>query len=128
MKPTFNFSPAAKGLAAAANLEVARNELSAAASSNPLRNISGEPPWSSAVDGVVAVVVVGPEVSVLELAGTAVGWAGTAVGSSLPQAAKATMAMSMNTPISIRWECVNMGSFRIRLYKLLPPEFLGTIW
>jgi hypothetical protein len=79
------------------------------------------------VDGLVAVIDVGPEVSVLELAGTAVGSAWTAVGSSLPQAAKATMAMSMNTPISIRWECVNMGSFRIRLYKLIPPEILGTI-
>ena len=123
MKPTFSFSPAAKGLAAAANSEVARKVLLAIASSNPWRNTSVEPPLSAALEGLVAVTVVGPES--LELTGAVVGSGGTSVGLSLLQAANATMAISKNAPINIRWDCVKMGICRIRLYKLIPPKFLN---
>jgi hypothetical protein len=130
MNPTFSFSPAAKGLAAAANSDVERNSLPATASSNPLRKTSGEPPLRSAVDGLVAVTVVGADDPPLE---TAVGCGalvdcGTAVGSSLPQAANATMAISMNAPINVLRDCLNMDRFLIRLYKPVPPENYGPFW
>jgi len=42
--------------------------------------------------------------------------------SSLPQAAKATMAMSKKTPIQILW--IPLDSCLIRLYKPFPPVIL----
>ena len=68
-----------------------------------------------------------PDDPVLEVA---VGWGalvacGTAVGSSLPQADRATMAISMNALINILWDCLNNDRFLIRLYKRVPPEIFG---
>jgi hypothetical protein len=64
----------------------------------------------------------------LVLACVAAGRTGTAVGSSLPQAARATMAISMSAPINILWDFLNMGRFLIRLYKPVPPKIYGPLW
>ena len=73
--------------------------------------------------------VVGSDDSALELAGTAVGWdsAGTGAESSLPQAAKAPAAISMNTPSNTLWDCSNIDRFLIQLYKPVPPKILVSV-
>ena len=109
MNPTFSFLPASKGLAAAANSEVDRKLLLAIASSNPWRNISVDPPLSSASVGLVAVTVVGIESLELEISGAIVASAGTIVDSWLLQAAKTMIASSKNAPIHILWDCLKTG-------------------
>ena len=49
------------------------------------------------------------------------------MGSSLPQAANATMAISMNAPIKTLRDPVNKDRCLIRLYKPFPPIILAAI-
>lgn len=122
MKPILIFSPAGRGFAAAANSDVDLNLLLALASSNPFRKISVEPPARASDEGLVAVMPSDDPPPVLDGDAGALVAAGAAGVSSLPQAAKATMAMSKKTPIQILW--IPLDSCLIRLYKPFPPVIL----